>query len=86
MKLVRTIGLSATLLVLGSAVGLGQTPSPPTTPAAPAPSATAPAAPPATDTKAVSKECTAEANAKGLHGKERRKFRADCRKNAAKPG
>jgi hypothetical protein len=84
MTLLRTIGLPATLLVLGSAMALAQTPAPPTTPSASAPSAAAPAA--ASDRKAVSKECSAEANAKGLHGKERQKFRADCKKNAAKPG
>jgi hypothetical protein len=84
MKLLRTIGLSGTLLVLGSATGLAQTPPPSPAPAAPAPSAAAPTS--GADIKATSKECTAEANAKGLHGKERRKFRADCKKNAAKPG
>ena len=42
-----------------------------------------------TDTKApmvhsaASLECSKEADAKGLHGKERKKFRSDCKKTAA---
>ncbi len=32
---------------------------------------------------AASLECSKEAEAKGLHGKERRKFRRECRKAAA---
>jgi CelD/BcsL family acetyltransferase involved in cellulose biosynthesis len=47
------------------------------------------AAPAATDTKtskprtAASLECSKEADAKGLHGKERKKFRSECKKAAA---
>lgn len=43
---------------------------------------------PATDKKmakprsAASLECSKEADAKGLHGKERKKFRSDCKKAA----
>jgi phosphate-selective porin len=29
-------------------------------------------------------ECSKEADAKGLHGKERKKFRSECKANAAK--
>jgi hypothetical protein len=32
---------------------------------------------------AASLECSKEADAKGLHGKERKKFRAECKKAAA---
>jgi len=54
-------------------------------------SAFAQAAAPAakTDTKApmvhsaASLECSKEADAKGLHGKERKKFRSECKKAAA---
>ena len=35
--------------------------------------------------KAISKSCTDQANAKGLHGKERKKFRSECKKAAGKP-
>jgi hypothetical protein len=31
---------------------------------------------------AASLECSKEADAKGLHGKERKKFRSDCKKQA----
>jgi psiF repeat len=34
--------------------------------------------------KAISKSCTDQANAKGLHGKERRKFRSECKKAGGK--
>jgi hypothetical protein len=54
--------------------------------AAPAP---APAAAPAAkmdkkpvEHSAASIECSKEADAKGLHGKERKKFRSDCKKEA----
>ena len=54
---------------------------------APAAKEAAPAA--KTETKAPmvhsadSLECSKEADAKGLHGKERKKFRSDCKKAAA---
>jgi hypothetical protein len=66
----------ASLLLMGSA--FAQTPAP----ATPAPAAK-------TETKApmvhsaASLECSKEADAKGLHGKERKKFRSDCKKTAA---
>jgi hypothetical protein len=51
--------------------------------------AQAPAAAPAKmspdDKKAISKSCSDQANAKGLHGKERKKFRSECKHNAGKP-
>ena len=54
---------------------------------------TAPAAAPAaTEEKAekprtaASLECSKEADAKGLHGKERKKFRADCEKGSGLQG
>ena len=37
------------------------------------------------DKKAISKSCSDQANAKGLHGKEREKFRSECKHNAGKP-
>jgi hypothetical protein len=43
-----------------------------------------PAAAPAVDMKAVSKACSDQANAKGLHGKERKKFRAECKHKGGK--
>jgi hypothetical protein len=73
----------ASMLLMGSA--FAQT----TAPATPAPAATpAPKMAPA-DKKAEkprtagSLECSKEADAKGLHGKERKKFRSECKKAAA---
>ena len=57
-----------------------------TTPAPAAKSDTAAPAPMAKTPKTHSPEsieCSKEADAKGLHGKERKKFRSDCKKEAA---
>jgi len=34
---------------------------------------------------AISKSCSDQANAKGLHGKARRKFRSECKRAGGKP-
>jgi ribosomal protein L12E/L44/L45/RPP1/RPP2 len=80
---VATIAL-ASLLLTGSAFAQA------TAPATPAPAAKATPAPAAPTEKkaekprtAASLECSKEADAKGLHGKERKKFRSECRKAAA---
>jgi hypothetical protein len=67
-------------IVIGAGAALAQAPAPSTAPAA------QPAAPAAsaTDKNAISKSCSDQANAKGLHGKERKKFRSDCKKNGGK--
>jgi hypothetical protein len=74
MKIISSRALAtafASMLLMGSA--FAQTP--------------APAA--KTDTKApmvrsaASLECSKEADAKGLHGKERKKFRSECKRAAA---
>src|SRR5579863_9072362 len=68
----------ASLLLFASPV-LAQTPAAKSDSAAPA----------ATDKKAAkprsaeSLECSKQADAKGLHGKERKKFRSECKKAAA---
>jgi hypothetical protein len=59
-----------------------------TAPAAPAPAAPATKMAPAEKKAekprtAASLECSKEADAKGLHGKERKKFRSECKKAAA---
>ena len=36
------------------------------------------------DKKAISKACSDQANAKGLHGKERKKFRSECKRHGGK--
>lgn len=80
----------ASLLLAGSA--FAQTPAPatgtaPTAKSAPAKSAPATSAKPATakpERSAVSLDCSKQADAKGLHGKERKKFRSACKRDAAK--
>jgi len=47
--------------------------------------ATAPAKKTPEEKQAISKSCSDQANAKGLHGKERKKFRSECKHNAGKP-
>jgi hypothetical protein len=88
--MIKTV-IGATLcLAICAGAALAQNP-PPASP--PAPAATpAPAAAPTTATapapgskKAISKACTDQANAKGLHGKARKKFRSDCKKNGGTP-
>ena len=75
------LALAASLLLAGSA--FAQTPAPGASPATAA--ATSKSTKPHT---AASIECSKEADAKGLHGKERKKFRSDCKakaKDAAAP-
>jgi hypothetical protein len=68
----------ASLLLMGTA--FAQT----TAPATPAPAATAaPAAKKAEKPRtAASLECSKEADTKGVHGKERKKFMSGCKKEA----
>ena len=76
------VAVSALLaLTIGVGAAFAQTPAP-----APAPApTTAPAKMSPDDKKAISKSCSDQANAKGLHGKERKKFRSECKHNAGKP-
>ena len=60
------------LLVSGSAYALDA--------ATPSPTPTAAAKPDKAAMEARSQECSKEADAKGLHGKERKKFREKCKK------
>jgi hypothetical protein len=71
-SLVSTMFLS---LAIGVGTALAQT----TTPAPTGQPASAPQMSP-DQKKAISKSCTDQANAKGLHGKERKKFRSECKK------
>jgi phosphate-selective porin len=77
-----TATVFASLLLMGSAFAQA------TAPAAPAPAAPATKMAPAEKKAekprtAASLECSKEADAKGLHGKERKKFRSECKKAAA---
>ena len=71
----RAVTLCATILslTLAAAVASAQTPPP------------SGGAPSATDKQSISKACSDQANAKGLHGKERKKFRAACKKRGGAP-
>lgn len=71
----------ASLLLMGSAFAQTTTPAP-AAKAAPAPAATAEKKAPVVHS-AASIECSKEADAKGLKGKERKKFRSECKKAAA---
>jgi hypothetical protein len=70
----RVISAALLSVVIGAGSAFAQTP-------AAAPAAAAPAA---TDKKAISKSCSDQADAKGLHGKERKKFRSECKHNGGK--
>jgi hypothetical protein len=76
------IGIAVAILSLAIGAGSAFAQNPPP---APAPMA-APAQPAAgaTDKKAISKACSDQATAKGLHGKERKKFRSECKHNGGK--
>jgi len=69
----RLISFCAAILSLTIAAGaMAQTP-----PAA--------ATPNPTDKQAISKACSQQADAKNLHGKARKKFRAECKRRGGAP-
>jgi hypothetical protein len=74
----RTVATVLASLILFASPALAQTTA---APAAKTDSA-APAAKPAKVHSPESIECSKEADAKGLHGKERKKFRSECKKAA----
>jgi len=83
-----TIAAVASLMLIGAASAQSPAPTPaPMTKSAPA-EKMAPAA--KTDAKTakprteVSLECSKQADAKKLHGEERRKFRSECKKTGGK--
>jgi hypothetical protein len=83
MKFTSSLAIAGMVALLGASAAMAQmTPAKPAAPAAPA--ATKPAPAPAGDKMAISKECSDQANAKNLHGKERKKFRAECKRNGGK--
>ena len=72
----------ASLLLMSSAFAQTTAPATPAPAAKTAPAAKAEPKAPVVHT-AASLECSKEADAKGLHGKERKKFRSECKKAAA---
>jgi psiF repeat len=90
MRSSRGLALSMAVLLLAAGAALAQTPTDtkPATDSKPAVSKPAPtpaAGGDKADKKAISKACSDQATAKGLHGKERKTFRAECKKNGGKP-
>jgi psiF repeat len=79
MKIVTLVTAAAMAAFLMGGAALADSAAP-----APAPAATAPAKAAPAPMSAASIECSKEADAKGLHGTARKKFRAECKKNAAK--
>lgn len=73
--LTAAIFISATLV--GSAVAQSSIAAPSSKPATASKSTS-------TEKQAVSKTCSDQADAKGLHGKERKKFRNDCKRKGGK--
>ena len=74
----RSITFCAAMLCLAIAAGSASAQTPP-------PSGTPSGTPSATDKAAISKACSDQANAKGLHGKPRKAFRAACKKRGGAP-
>ena len=71
--------LTAALAFMATGAIAAQTTTTTTTPDASATAKTT-----ASDKTAISKACSAQADAKQLHGKQRKKFRSDCKKNGGK--
>ncbi len=84
MKFTTLAITTAVAAVLLAAPASAQSTAPAAAPAAK--STTAPMAAPKakTERSAVSVECSKQADAKGLHGKERHKFRSTCKKSGGK--
>ena len=89
---IATMFTTAAFVALFSVSAMAQTATTPSTTTA-TPSATTSTPSTTTTTKpkatkpaqtAVSKACSTQADAKGLHGKARAKFRSDCKKNGGK--
>jgi hypothetical protein len=79
------IGAALLSLAIGTGSVFAQTPAPAPAPAAqPAAPAAAPTTGATTDKSAISKACSDQANAQGLKGKARKKFRSACKKNGGK--
>jgi psiF repeat len=69
-------------IILCSAIGLGTALAQTSAPAPAGQSATSHGS--AEQKSAISKSCSDQANAKGLHGKARRKFRSACKRAGGK--
>ena len=82
MRISKTLMMSVFAILIGSSAAISQS-----APAAkPTAGRSAPTAKAVTDTdkKAISKACSDQATAKGLHGKERKAFRSACKRKGGK--
>jgi hypothetical protein len=77
MKLAPVLVSAGLCLSLATSATLGQT-----TPAKPVP--TKPAITQSMSKDSIAKACSAQADSKGLHGAERKKFRSECKRNGGK--
>lgn len=83
MKIASRVAATAFASALMLSFAFAQTP----TPATPAPAdKMAPAKKAEKPRSAASLECSKEADTKGVHGKERKKFMSDCKKEAKDAG
>jgi hypothetical protein len=73
----------ASLLLMSPAFAQTATPATPAAKAAPAAKATPAAKKAEKPRTAASLQCSKDADAKGVHGKERKKFMSECKKAAA---
>jgi hypothetical protein len=80
----RAVAVAFVSLVLGGAA-VAQTPSTSTT-TTPIAKSTGSEKKSDTPKSAASLECSKQADAKGLHGKERKKFRSECKRDESKDG
>jgi hypothetical protein len=77
MKLTTSLTLATLMMFASASLVPAQTAMPGSTASKPSTVAAKPAAP--MEKTAKSKECSAQADAKGLHGKARKKFRSQCK-------
>jgi hypothetical protein len=82
MKISSFAASVALTLLVGSGAAFAQATTTPAAPSAPAATTTPTAA--TTDKKAIAAECSAEADKKGLHGKARKTFRSQCKREKSK--
>ena len=78
------IRISVTAAVLCFMIGIVSAFAQTATPAVPAAHSSQAAKMSKAEKQAISKICSDQANAKGLHGKARKKFRSECRRTGGK--
>ena len=80
--MIRSSIVAASLLALVTGIGTAWAENPPPAAAKDQPAMSSKMS--AADKKSISKSCTDQANAKGLHGGARKKFRSACKKAGGK--